>query len=82
MAKKRKQAEQVADAIIKGFSSITERNGKCIISFQDGSNLELEADHYTRQHLQEGCPKRIWPHLHHACHTAVVRDTGAGQPAH
>ena len=48
MTKNRKQAEQVADAIIKGHSSIRELNGNIIISFQDGSNLELEADHYTR----------------------------------
>ena len=47
MAKNRRQAEQVADAIIKGVSSICERNGKFIISFGDGSNLELEADRYT-----------------------------------
>ena len=54
MATKRKQAEQVADAIIKGFSSITERNGQFIISFQDGSNLEMAADGYTRHITQRG----------------------------
>ena len=48
MAKNRKQAEQVADAIIKGSSSIMERNGKFVIQFDDGSNLELEADRYTK----------------------------------
>ena len=48
MAKQRKQAEQVADSIIKGFSSISEHNGKLVISFQDGSHLELEGDRYTR----------------------------------
>ena len=48
MATQRKQAEQVADAIIKGHTSITERNGKIILQFTDGSNLELEADQYTR----------------------------------
>ena len=48
MAKNRNQAEQVADAIIKGHSSITERDGKFIIQFTDGSNLEMVADRFTR----------------------------------
>ena len=48
MAKNRNRAEQVADAIIKGFSSITERNGKILLQFTDGSILEMEADYYTR----------------------------------
>ena len=48
MAKNRNQAEQVADAIIKGHSSITERNGRFLLQFTDGSTLEIEADHFTR----------------------------------
>lgn len=48
MAKNRNQAEQVADAIIKGFSSILERDGKFLLQFTDGSTLEMEADHFTR----------------------------------
>ena len=48
MAKNRNQAEQVADAIIKGHSNITERDGQTYITFTDGSTLTLKADQYTR----------------------------------
>ena len=48
MAKNRNQAEQVADAIIKSRSNITERNGKFLLQFTDGSTLEFEADRFTR----------------------------------